>query len=101
MAYRTTADACMLAELVTPFVQALEPVHRRYDSLAGAWEELLPGELRSHCRLDGLSRGSLRVLVDGPAYRCELQWCQKALLRELQQLCPSAHVQRIVVGLAR
>jgi len=93
-------DVCRLGELLPGFVQALGPVHDRFDSLADAWEGLLPGNLRSHCRLGSFTAGCLKILADGPSYICELRFCTADLLRELQRLCPRARVCRIEVSMA-
>jgi hypothetical protein len=94
-------DVCRMGDLVAPFVQALRPVHERYDSLAEVWDDLLPDNLRSHCRVGGLADGSLKVLADGSSYLYELQLCRGVLLRELQRLCPAAKVRRIDVAMSR
>ena len=94
-------DACRLGDLLPGFVRALEPIHDRFDSVAEAWEGLLPDNLRSHCRLGSFSDGCLKVLADGSSYIYELQLCKAVLLRELQRLCPGARVRRIEVAMAR
>jgi hypothetical protein len=94
-------DVCRIGDLVGGFVQALEPVHERYDSVGQAWDELLPDNLRSHCRLGGLADGCLKIFADGSSYLYELQLCRTVLLRELQRLCPAARVRRIEVAMAR
>ena len=97
-----TSDACKMGELVSRFRgPALSPVHSQYDSLAQAWENLLPGNLRAHCRIGGLGNGCLKILADGSSYMFELQLCKAVLLRELQRLCPSAKIRKIDVGMLR
>ena len=101
MAVEKKKDACKLGELLPEFVRALGPVHDRFDSVADAWDGLLPDNLRSHCRLGSFADGCLRVLADGSSYIYELQLCKAVLLRELQRLCPGARVRRIEVAMAR
>jgi hypothetical protein len=96
-----TSEACRIGELVTGFVDRLGPVHGRYDSVAQAWENLLPGALRAHCRVGGLTNGCLKILADGSSYLYELQLCRAPLLEELQRLCPSAKIRRIDVAMMR
>jgi len=96
-----TSDACKMGDLVSGFVDRLAPVHTQYDSLAEVWENLLPGNLRAHCRIGSLGNGCLKILADGSSYMFELQLCKAVLLRELQRSCPSAKVRRIDVGMAR
>lgn len=90
-----------MGELVAGFVDRLSPVHSQYDSVTQAWETLLPGALRAHCRIGGIGNGSLKVLADGSSYLFELQLCKAVLLRELQRLCPSAKIRRIDVAMMR
>jgi hypothetical protein len=94
-------DVCRMGDLVGPFVQALRPLHERYDSLAQVWDDLLPDNLRDHCRLGSLADGSIKVFADESSYLCELQWCRSDLLRQLQRLCPTAKVRRIEVAMGR
>lgn len=101
MGEQTKTEACKIGDLVASFVQALEPVHDRYDSVALAWDDLLPENLRTHCRVAGLSDGCLKIAAEGSSYLYELQLCRPVLLRELQRLCPAAKVRRIEVAMAR
>jgi len=101
MGEKKRTEACKIGQLVADFVGTLGPVHDRYDSVAEAWEQLLPGNLRSHCRLSGLANGSLKLVADGSSYLYELQLCRPVLLRELQRVCPAANVRRIEVAMAR
>jgi hypothetical protein len=101
MAEDKSKDACRLGELLPTVVQALGPVHDRFDSVADAWDGLLPSNLRSHCRLGSFTGGCLKVLADGSSYIYELQLCKAVLLRELQRLCPGARVRRIEVSMTR
>jgi hypothetical protein len=101
MGNHRSKDACRLGELLPGFLQALGPTRDRFDSVADAWQDLLPANLHSHCRLGGLTDGCLRILADGSSYIYELQLCKAVLLREVQQRCPGARLRRIEVALAR
>lgn len=96
-----TSEACKMGDLVGGFLDRLTPMHSQYDSVAQAWENLLPGNLRAHCRIGGVSSGCLKILADGSSYMFELQLCKAVLLRELQRLCPSAKIRRIDVAMMR
>ncbi len=78
----------------------ISPQQARFGSIPEIWNQLLPEELRRHCKIAGISAGRLKVLVDLPAYKYELQLCCSELLSELQQQCPRAHIKKIqfVVG---
>ena len=98
---RKTSEASRIGDLASGFIERLSRVSDRYDSLAQAWEGLLPESLRTHCRIAGVANGSLKVVADGSSYMFELQLCKAVLLRELQRFCPAAKVRRIEVGMAR
>ncbi len=72
----------------------LGPVLRRFISAAGLdkpsaltevrviWDELVGAELAGHSRVEGLSRGVLRVEVDSAAHLAELKVLQQGGLLE-------------------
>jgi hypothetical protein len=78
----------------------ISPRQARFGSIPEIWRQLLPDELRRHCKIVGIWGGRLKVLVDLPAYKYELQLCSADLLSELQQQCPRAHIKKIqfIVG---
>ena len=78
----------------------ISPKQAKFGSIPEVWKQLLPEELRRHCNIVGFSGGQLKVQVDSPPYKYELQLCSSELLSELQQHCPRAHIKKIqfVVG---
>ena len=94
-----TSEACRMGDLVSGFVDRLEPG-------AAASTIRWPRRGRICCRATCVptagSRASataaLKVLADGSSYLFELQLCKAVLLRELQRLCPSAKIRRIDVA---
>jgi len=73
----------------------ISPQQARFGSVADVWSQLLPTELRRHCKIADISYGQLKVLVDSPSYMYELQLCSSDLVGELQQQCPRAHIKEI------
>jgi hypothetical protein len=73
----------------------ISPQQARFGPIAELWSRLLPDELRRHCKIAGIYGGQLKVLVDLPVYKYELQLCASELLSELQQQCPRAHIKKI------
>lgn len=45
---------------------------RRLGAVAGAWDEVIPSELREHTAVEGYYRGTLTVIVDSAAHRFQL-----------------------------
>ena len=71
------------------------PQQLRLARIAEQWDQLLPAELSSHCRITELSAGRLTVQADLPVYRHELQMCGAELLNQLRLKCPRAKIKEI------
>jgi hypothetical protein len=97
MGRKGSAEPCRIGEVVAGFVESLERVPVRCDSVREALEQLLPATIRDHCRLGEISGGSIKIAVDSASYMYELQLCKGELLEELQRVCPGAGVRRISV----
>ncbi|MDI9432814.1 MAG: DciA family protein [Sedimentisphaerales bacterium] len=89
-----------MGEAVGDVVERLAPLHAQCDSVVQAWQELLPEALRRHCRIDSVTGGCVRVVVDAASYMYELQLCKAQLLPELQRLCPRAGLRRMNVAMS-
>lgn len=90
-----------MGAIASGFVAKLTPIYEGCDSVVQAWEQVLPPNLRSHCRMDGFRNGCLHIMVDGASYRYELQLCKAELLTELRRLCPGTGLRRIQISMAR
>lgn len=75
--------------------EQVSPKQARFGAVAELWSRLLPEELCRHCEIVDVSSGKLKVRVDSPAYKYELQLCSSELLKELQQQCPKARLTEI------
>ncbi len=95
-----TVEPSKIGDMIGTFVERLEPVHTRFDSVAEALESLLPPNIRDHCRLGGVSGGAVTLIASGASYMYELQLCKAELLLELQRLCPTARLHRIQISMA-
>lgn len=85
-----------LGDVVQQFVTKwVSPRQARFGAVAELWSQLLPAELCRHCEIVDISGGQLKVRVDSPAYKYELQLCSSELLEELQQQCPKARLTEI------
>jgi len=98
---RYLREAVRLGDVTRELMEnRISPQQARFALIAELWNQLLPDELRRHCKIAGISGGQLKVLVDLPAYKYELRLCSSELLSELQRQCPRAHIKTIkfVVG---
>ena len=75
--------------------EQVSPKQVRFGTVAELWNRLLPAELRRHCEIVDVSGGQLKVRVDSPSYKYELQLCSSELLKELQQQCPRVRLTEI------
>jgi predicted nucleic acid-binding Zn ribbon protein len=85
-----------LGEAIEQLVaERISPLQAKFGPVAQVWQQLLPNELSRHCEIVGISGGRLKVRVDSPSYRYELQLCSADLLAELQEQCPRARLTDI------
>ena len=73
----------------------ISPRQEKFGQLIKTWSDLLPEGLAEHCKIDGVSSGQLKILVDSPAFVHELRLCGSQLLEQLQQRCPRARIKNI------
>ncbi|GAB4385669.1 MAG: hypothetical protein Kow0022_12490 [Phycisphaerales bacterium] len=68
--------------------------------LVEAWRELAPAELRDHAWPEGVARGTLRIVAEGPGFRYRVeQWLGEGGRQALLARCSSS-VKRVRVELA-
>jgi len=85
-----------LGDAVQQFLaEQVSPRQASFGAVAELWSRLLPAELCRHCEIVDVSGGQLKVRVDSPAYKYELQLCSSELLEELQRQCPKARLTKI------
>ena len=85
-----------LGDVVQNFMTKwVSPRQARFGAVAELWSQLLPAELCQHCEIVDISGGQLKVSVDSPAYKYELQLCSSEILEELQQQCPRIRLTKI------
>jgi len=73
----------------------VSPRQARFGAVVEVWSRLIPAELCKHCEIVDVSGGQLKVRVDSPSYKYELQLCSSELLKELQQQCPKVRLTEI------
>ena len=73
----------------------VSPRQARFGAIVEVWSQLIPAELCKHCEIIDVSGGQLKVRVDSPSYKYELQLCSSELLEELQQQCPRVRLTEI------
>ncbi len=85
-----------LGDAVQQFMaEQVSPRQAKFGAVAELWSQLLPAELCQHCEIVDISGGELKVRVDSPAYKYELQLCSSEILEELQQQCPRIRLTKI------
>ena len=71
------------------------PACERYERLVGAWEVLVPADIREHVRIGEWVDGELKVFADSPSYVYEMQLRSSELLEELRRRCPGWKLRSI------
>lgn len=90
-----------LGFLKKQFKREVEKPYRQLGPLGTLWAELLPQELVAHSRLEGLSRGVLRVAVDSSAHLYELDsLLRNGLERELIRRHKGAVLRKVRLHVA-
>ena len=83
-------------ELVSFFKQSVQKRQTKLTKIAACWEQLVPAMLNEHCSLEGLSRGTLTVLVDTASHLYELKQLLLAGLQDqLLLACSGAALRKI------
>jgi hypothetical protein len=83
-------------EMIQFFKQSVEKRQGKLGKIAEYWSALVPEMLNDHCALEGLSRGSLTVLVDSSSHLYELkQLLLAGLQQQLLLACKGAGLRKI------
>jgi predicted nucleic acid-binding Zn ribbon protein len=94
----TSGEAARLGDVLSELVEGqILPRHIKFESIAELWCQLLPMELRRHCKIADISGGQLKVVADSPSYANKLRWCSSQLLEELRQRCRRGRIKRIKI----
>ena len=99
---RPPAHAPLGPEMVSFFKQSVVRRHTKLAKIAECWCALVPETLNDHCALEGLSRGSLTVIVDSSSHLYELkQLLLAGLEQQLLLACTSAGLHKISLKAGR
>jgi len=89
-------ETARLADSIQQLMQQrIQPARRVFVDVTGCWDNLLPDELRRHCRIVQISNGHLKVQADSPSYLYELKLSGPEILEHLQSCCPRARIKKI------
>ena len=88
--------------LIAFFKTSVQRRQTKLQKIADCWAQLVPGLLNEHCALEGLSRGTLTVLVDSASHLYELkQLLLAGLEKQLLAACTGAGLKKIVLRRGR
>src|SRR6185503_18747296 len=77
-------------QIVDFFKHTVQKRQTRLAKIAECWAQLVPESLSEHCSLEGLTRGTLSVLVDNSAHLYQLkELLLCGLEKQLLQACKS------------
>ena len=84
------------------FKQQVEQPYRQFGMIVGLWTTMVPEYLLGHSRLEGLTRGTLRVGVDSSSHLYELdRLLRSGLEAKFIEATASVPVRRIKLRLSR
>jgi hypothetical protein len=88
--------AALGPEMIAFFKQSVQKRQTKLTKIAACWEQLVPPMLNDHCSLEGLSRGTLTVLVDSSSHLYELkQLLMAGLQQQILLSCKSSGLRKI------
>ena len=86
--------------LAQQFKQTIEKPHKQLKTIIPLWQNLVPPDLAAHARLESLSRGVLRVMVDSSPHLYELdRLLRSGLQRELLVQHKGSSLRRVQLRL--
>jgi hypothetical protein len=85
-------------ELISFFKTSVQKRQTKLEKIADAWSQLVPELLNDHCALEGLTRGTLTVLVDTASHLYELrQLLLAGLEKQLLTACARAGLKKVAL----
>jgi len=87
-----------ISDTVVGFFKSVEKRHKKLGKISNMWTRLVPQMLQEHCCLEGLSKGTLTVLVDSSPHLYDLkQLLLAGLEKQILLACPGAGLRRIAL----
>jgi hypothetical protein len=84
--------------MVSFFKESVQRRQTKLTRIGECWSRLVPEHLNEHCALEGLSRGTLTVLVDTSSHLYELkQLLLAGLQQQLTLACASAGLRKVTL----
>ena len=84
------------------FFRAVEKTQGKLSKIAACWQTVIPAPLADHCALEGLTRGTLTVVVDTSAHLYDLkQLLLSGHEKQLLLACRSAGLRKVVLRKGR
>ncbi len=93
---RQAKEAARLSDVLVVLMDSkIAPQQERFSFVYEIWQQLLPPELSRHCRIDAISNGQLKVLVDSSSYMYQIQLCRSDILAGLKSYCPQFRITKL------
>jgi hypothetical protein len=84
--------------MISFFKTSVQKRQGKLAAIAEAWERLVPAMFTAHCALEGLSRGTLTILVDSASHLYELrQLLLAGLEQQLMIACRMTGLRKLVL----
>lgn len=86
-----------LLPLMHKIIETVERQHKKHDRISDAWEEVLPAAFKSHCKIKEFKNGILKIKVDSPSWKYNLQMSADMLIKQLNEAGGRAKVKSIKI----
>lgn len=85
-------------QMVDFFKQTVQKRQTKLAKIAESWAQLVPESLSEHCSLEGLTRGTLSVLVDSSAHLYQLkELLLCGLEKQLLHTCKATGLRKVTL----
>jgi hypothetical protein len=85
-----------LAEAIRQIMQQqIEPMVQKNGGISRIWNQILPDELKEHCRLEQITNGQLKVKVDSSAYLYSARLISRQLVEQINRDLPRAQIKSV------
>ena len=90
----TRRQPAPLADSLTEIMEKnISPNQSVYQVVSDFFQQVLPPQLLSHCKIADVQARRVKIIVDSPVYLHEFRLISNDLLQQLQNSCPQAKIK--------
>lgn len=81
--------------ILTGIIKDVTPKHDKFSLIKEIWQQILPSQFATHCRIVSLDKNILRIKVDSSSWIYQLQMLKSQLLKQLNSKRAGAKIRSI------